>query len=106
MSIVSNNCKVQGPPNNFFFLENVLKKTTEYFLKFLFLFECKILPVNNGNQFHSNGCLGWPCSNLVTIGPIFKHIIDYVQLYFTNFFHEYCPLKRQLSLAFRRITYL
>ena len=29
-----------------FFLENALKKTTEYFLKFLFLF--KILPVNNG----------------------------------------------------------
>ena len=27
-----------------------------------------------------------------TIGPIFKHIIV----------HEYCPLKRQLSLACRR----
>ena len=26
---------VQGPPNTFF-LENALKKTTEYFLKFLF----------------------------------------------------------------------
>ena len=31
----------------FFFLENALKKTTEYFLKFFFLFECTILPVNN-----------------------------------------------------------
>ena len=30
-----------------FFLENTLKKTTEYFLKFLFLFESTILPVNN-----------------------------------------------------------
>ena len=35
-----------------------------------------------------------------TIDTIFKHIIDCVQLYFTNaVFHEYCPLKRQLSLA-------
>ena len=36
----------QGPPNTFF-LENALKKSTEYFLKFLFLFENTILPVNN-----------------------------------------------------------
>ena len=34
-----------------------------------------------------------------TIGPIFKHI-------FHQWFHEYCPLKRQLSLACRRSTYL
>ena len=39
---------VQGPPNTSFF-ENALKKTTKYFLKFLFLFERKIL--------HLNGCL-------------------------------------------------
>ena len=32
---------------NTFFLENTLKKTTEYFLKFLFLFESTIIPVNN-----------------------------------------------------------
>ena len=31
-----------------FFLENDLKKTTKYFLKFLSLFESTILPVNNG----------------------------------------------------------
>ena len=67
-----------------------------------------------------------------TIAPVFKQIIDCVQLYFTNgfcqipFFLEnafklsilcscispmasrilYCPLKRQLSLACRRYTYL
>ena len=39
-----------------------------------------------------------------TIGPIFKHIIDCVQLFFPN--GEYYPLKRQLSLACRRNTYL
>ena len=31
-----------------FFLENALKKTTEYFLKFLSLFESTIIPANNG----------------------------------------------------------
>ena len=36
-----------------------------------------------------------------TIGPFFKHIIDCVQLSFTNRF-----TKRQLSLACRRNTYL
>ena len=29
-----------------FVLENALKKTTEYFLKFLFLFASTILPIN------------------------------------------------------------
>ena len=39
-----------------------------------------------------------------TIRPIFKHIIDCVQ--FHHWLHEYCPLKRQLPLTCRRITYL
>ena len=30
-----------------FFLENAFKKTTKYFLKFLFLFESTIFPINN-----------------------------------------------------------
>ena len=38
-----------------------------------------------------------------TIGPIFKQIIDCV---FHQWLHEYCPSKRQLSLACRRSTYL
>ena len=46
--MIGSSMQVQGPPNTFLFLENVLKKTTEYFLKFLFLFENTILPVNNG----------------------------------------------------------
>ena len=41
-----------------------------------------------------------------TIGLIFKHIIDCVQLYFTNGFTNNCPLKRQLSLTCLRNTYL
>ena len=39
-----------------------------------------------------------------TIGQIFKHIIDCVQLH--QWLHEYCSLQRQLSLACRRNTYL
>ena len=35
---------VQDPPNNFFLK---LEKTAEYLLKFIFLFESTILPVNN-----------------------------------------------------------
>ena len=54
---------IQGPPINFFF-ENALKKLLNNFLNFFFLFESTILPVNNGKYFHSNGCLGWPCSSL------------------------------------------
>ena len=38
---------LQGPTNTFL-LENALKKTTEYFPKFLLLFESTILAVNNG----------------------------------------------------------
>ena len=38
---------LQGPPNTIF-LENALKKTTEYFLKFLFLFKSTIFLVQNG----------------------------------------------------------
>ena len=39
-----------------------------------------------------------------TIGKIFKHIIDCADV-FHQWLHEYCPLKRQLSLTCRRNTY-
>ena len=60
----------------------LLKKTTEYFLKFLSLFESTNLPVNNFIQMAASA------GHVVayTIGGIFKHIIDCVQLYFTNGF--------------------
>ena len=41
-----------------------------------------------------------------TIDSIFKHIIDCVSAEFHQWLHEYCPLKRKLSLARRRNTYL
>ena len=41
-----------------------------------------------------------------TIGPIFKHIIELCAVVFHQWLHEYCALKRQLSLACWRNTYL
>ena len=63
------------------------KETTEYFLKFLFLFENTILPVNNGKYFIQ---MAASAGHAVAyrIGPIFKYIIDSVQLYFTNGFRN------------------
>ena len=61
------------------FFENTLKKTTEYFVKFLFLFESTILPV-----IQMAASAGHAVA--YTIGSIFKQIIDCVQLYVTNGF--------------------
>ena len=55
-------------------------KATEYFLKFLFLFESTM--ENNFIQMAASA--GHAVA--YTIGPIFKHIIDCVHLYFTNGF--------------------
>ena len=41
-----------------------------------------------------------------TIGTIFKHIDRYRATVYHQWLHEYCPLKRQFSLASRRTTYL
>ena len=82
-----------------FFLENALKKTTEYFQKFLFLFKSSILE-NNFIEMAASASY----AVAYTIGSIFKHIIDYVQPYF--WLHKYYHLKRQLSLACRHNTYL
>ena len=66
-----------------FFLENASTKSTEYFLKFLFLFEVQsfrlIMETNFIQMVASAG-------HAYTISPIFKHIIDCVQLSngFTN----------------------
>ena len=74
---------VHGPPNAFF-LENALKKATEYFLKYLFLFESTILPVNNGKQVHSNGCLGWPYSSLHDRSNFFHSKVQSFRLIMEN----------------------
>ena len=38
---------LNGIIQQLFFSENALRKTAEYFLKFLFLFESTIPPINN-----------------------------------------------------------
>ena len=83
---------IQGSPNTYLcFLENVLN--------LFVLFESTILSANNFIQMAAQA--GHAVA--YTIGPILKHIVDCVQ---HQWLHEYCPIKRQLSLACRRNTYL
>ena len=44
VEIQTHNEVIEGSPNNLFFLKNALKKTCEYFFKFLFLYGSTILP--------------------------------------------------------------
>ena len=69
---------LQGPPNTFF-LENVLKKLLNIFSNLLINM---LIMENNFIQMAASA------GHVVayTIGSIFKHIIDCVQLYFTNGF--------------------
>ena len=79
------NNQAMGIPPNTFFLENALKKTTEYFFKFLFYLKVQYFRLIMENNFiQMAGSVGPAVA--FTIDPIFKHIIDCVQLYFTNGF--------------------
>ena len=90
-----------------FFWKMLKKKLLNIFSNFVFLFESTIqsfqLIIQN-NFFQMAASAGHAVAN--TIGPIFKHIIVCVQLYFTQWLHKYCLLKRQLSLACRHNNYL
>ena len=94
---------LQGPPNTLFF-GKCFKKTTEYFLKFkIFLFKVQSFRLIMENNFiQMTDSAGHAVAS--TIGPNFKHIIDCAAV-FHQWLHEYCPLKRQLSLACRRNSY-
>ena len=63
-------------------MENALKKTTEYFLKFLFYLKVQSFRLIIENNFIQTA----DHAIAYTIGPIFKHITNCVQLYFTNGF--------------------
>ena len=60
----------------------MLKENCWLFSQILFLFESTGLPVNNFIQIAASA--GHAVA--YTVGPIFKYIIDCVQLYFTNGF--------------------
>ena len=70
---------VQGPPNTFLFFENALKKNYLFYLK---VQSFRLIMENNFIQMAASA--GHAVA--YTILPIFKHIIDCVQLYFTNGF--------------------
>ena len=90
--------EIQGPPNKFF-LENPLKRKLQNILSnFFFYLKVQSLRLIMENNFIQMAAY--------TIGPIFKHIIDCVQLYFTNGFTNIQGVNCQLSLAFQRNTYL
>ena len=75
---------IQGPSNNFFL----------DFYFYLKVQSFRLIMENNFIQMAASAGYGVDC----TIGPI----IDCVQIVFHQWLHEYCPLKRQLSLACRR----
>ena len=92
----------------YLFFGNVLeKKLLKIFSNFFLYLKVQSLRLIMENNFIQMAALTGHAVDY-TIGTIFKHIIDCVQLYFTNGFTniEYCPLKRQLPLACRRNTYL
>ena len=66
-----------------FFLENTLKKSTKYLLKFRFYLKAQSFRLIMENNFIQTAVSAGHAV-AYTIVSIFKHIIDYVQLYFTN----------------------
>ena len=78
----------KGPPNTFvfFFLENALKKKLlkMYSNFFIYLKVQSFRLIMENNFIQMGGSAGHAV--VYRIGPIFKHIIDCVQLYFTNGF--------------------
>ena len=78
-----------GSAKYIFFLENALKKLLNNFSNFFFYLKVqsfRLIMENNFNQMAASA------------GYAVAYTID-------QWLHEYCPLKRQLSLAFRRNTY-
>ena len=86
-SLVLNWILIQDPPNKIFFFcwENALKKLLNIFSSFIFYLKIhsfRLIMENNFIQMAASA--GHAVAS--TIGQIFKHILDCVQLYFTNGF--------------------
>ena len=74
-----------GSAKCFFFGKCFKKKTTEYFLKFHFYLKAKSFRlIIESNFIQMAASAGHTVA--YTIGSIFKHIIDCLQLYLTNGF--------------------
>ena len=88
--------QVQLPPNNFFFGKCFKKKLLNIFLNFYFYLKIQsfwLIMENNFIQMAASA--GHAVA--YTIGPIFKHIINRVQLYITNGF---------TNIVLRSVNYL
>ena len=75
---------LKGPPNTFF-LENALKKLLNIFSNFFSYLKVQSFRLIMENNFIQMAASAGHAVAL-TISPIFKHIIDCVQLYITNAF--------------------
>ena len=77
------NMYIQGPPNTFFFGKCFKRKLLNIFSNFFFYLKVqsfRLIMENNSTQMAASAGHAVAYS----IGPIFKHIIHCVQLYFTN----------------------
>ena len=74
-----------GPFFFLFFLENALKKPTEYLSNFLFYLKLQSFRLIMENNFIQMAASAGHAVAYM-IGPIFKRIIDCMQLHFTNGF--------------------
>ena len=84
---------IMGLPNTYFFFKCFKKKLLNIFLNFFFYFKVQSFRLIMANNFIQMAASAGHAV-AYTIGPIFKHIIDCVQLY----------CKRQLSLTCRLPT--
>ena len=74
-----------GSAKYLFFLQNALKKLLNIFLNFFFYLKVQSFRLIMENNFIQMAALGGHAV-AYAIAPIFKHIIDCVQLYFTKGF--------------------
>ena len=76
---------IKGPPNTFFFGKCFKIKQLNIFSNFFFYLKVQSFRLIMENNFIQIAALAGHAVDY-TIGPIFKHIIDCVQLYFTKGF--------------------
>ena len=76
---------IQGPKITSFLEHTLKKKTTDFFPNFFFYSKVQSVPLIKDNNFIQMAASAGQAV-AYTIGPIFKHIIDCVQLYYTNGF--------------------
>ena len=102
MSIYS---PIRGPQIPFFFLESALKKLLNIFSNLFFYLKVQYFQLIMENNFIQMVASAGH-TVVYTMRPIFKPHYRLCAVVFHQWLREYCLLKRQFSLAYRRNTYL